>query len=302
MIHMSERTNDMNGLLVLDKPIGITSRRAVDIAGRWFGRGVRIGHTGTLDPLATGVLVLCIGRATRLAEYVQLMGKVYTSTFRLGATTDTDDGEGSIIETPGAGDPGRDAVSAALARFVGTIEQIPPAFSAAHVKGRRAHELARAGKEVVLAPRAVQIYGIDLRRYDYPEVEVEVRCGKGTYIRSLARDLGQALGCGAYVQSLRRDSVGPFTAARALPLDADAARAAASLLPAGLALEGLPRLVLGERRIARFRVGQMLEIPEELIGKTGEVGVFDEAGEIVAVGVLDIERGLLRPDKVFRIN
>ena len=292
-------TNSAEGLLVLDKPLGITSRKAVDLAGRWFGRGARIGHTGTLDPLATGVLVVCLGRATRLAEYVQDMRKVYTSVFRLGATSETDDAEGTISETPGAADPGIGAVTAALGRFVGTVEQVPPAFSAAHVSGRRAHRLARAGKEVVLAPRPVHIHGIDVRRYAYPDLEVEVRCGKGTYIRSLARDLGVALGCGAYVLALRRESVGPFAVEKAVALDADAATIRASLLPAGLALGNLPRLILGERRAARFRMGQKLEIPEELAGRTGEVGVFDEAGELVAVGVLDTERGLLRPDKVF---
>ncbi len=296
---MSEQTKEMEGLLVLDKPIGITSRKAVDIAGRWFGRGTRLGHTGTLDPLATGVLVLCLGRATRLTEYVQLMGKVYTSVFRLGATSSTDDAEGPISETPGATDPGPEAVSAALSRFIGTLSQVPPAFSAAHVGGRRAHELARAGKEVVLTPRSVRIDEIVLRRYAFPEVEVEVRCGKGTYIRSLARDLGTALGCGAYVQALRRESVGPFAADEAVSLEADATTARMSLLPAGLALGGFPRLVLGERRIARFSAGQMLDIPEDLAGKTGEVGIFDETGELIGVGVLDIERGILRPDKVF---
>jgi tRNA pseudouridine55 synthase len=301
MSSMSD-TKNVEGLLVLDKPIGITSRKAVDRAGRWFGRGARIGHTGTLDPLATGVLVLCLGRATRLAEYVQLMGKVYTSVFRLGATSHTDDGEGPTADTPGATDPGVEAVTVALSRFVGTTEQVPPAFSAAHVAGRRAHELARAGKEVVLAPRPVQIHGIVVQRYAYPEVEVEVRCGKGTYIRSLARDLGNALGCGAYVQALRRESVGPFAADGAVSLDADAASARAGLLPAGLALGDLPRVVLGARRIARFRAGQALDLPVELAGRTGEVGVFDEAGDVVAVGVLDAERGLLRPDKVFAKN
>ena len=299
---MSEKTKDLEGLLVLDKPIGITSRKAVDIAGRWFGRGARIGHTGTLDPLATGVLVLCLGRATRLTEYVQLMGKVYTSVFRLGATSDTDDAEGPLRETPGATDPGVGAVTAALSRFIGTHSQVPPAFSAAHVNGRRAHELARAGKEVVLTPRSVRIDGIDIRRYEYPELEVEVRCGKGTYIRSLARDLGTALGCGAYVQALRRESVGGFGADMAVSIDADAEGARAGLLPAALALGDLPRLVFGERRIARFTSGQMLEIPEDLAGKAGEVGVFDEAGELVGIGVLDLERGLLRPDKVFALR
>src|ERR1019366_4637260 len=213
--------------------------------------------------LATGVLVLCLGRTTRLTEYVQLMDKVYTSVFRLGATSNTDDAEGPVHETAGATDPGIEEGTVALSRFVGTIEQVPPAFSAAHVGGRRAHELARAGKEVVLTPRSIRIDSIDLRRYAYPEIEVEVRCGKGTYIRSLARDLGTALGCGAYVQALRRESVGPFAADKAVSLDTDPVIARLNLLPAGLALGDLPRIVFGERRIARFCAGQMLDIPED---------------------------------------
>src|SRR5262249_9674427 len=178
-----------DGLLVLDKPAGITSRSAVDRALRWFPRRTRLGHAGTLDPLATGVLVLCLGGATRLAEYVQRMGKTYTSTFVLGATSDTDDADGTVTPVPGAADPGRGAVAAALAGLVGTLEQVPPAFSAAKVTGRRAYDLARRGEEVPLRPRPVEVYGIDVLRYEYPFLDVEVRCGKGTYIRALARDL-----------------------------------------------------------------------------------------------------------------
>src|SRR6059058_4677244 len=126
-----------DGLLVLDKPAGLTSRAALDRALRWFPRGTRIGHTGTLDPLATGVLVLCLGKATRLAEYVQQMGKTYQSAFRLGASSDTDDAEGQLSKTPGATDPGVDRLNTELQRFVGTIGQVPPSFSAAHVEGRR---------------------------------------------------------------------------------------------------------------------------------------------------------------------
>src|SRR5262245_17587642 len=192
----------LNGLLVLDKPAGLTSRDAVDRAQRWLPRGVKVGHAGTLDPLATGVLVLCLGSATRLVEYVQRMGKTYRSVFRLGGTSDSDDADGAITPVEGAKDPGRDAVAAALAAFVGQLTQVPPAYSAAKVAGRRSYDLARGGESVDLKPRTVEVYGIDLLRYAWPEAEVEVRCGKGTYIRSLARDLGRQLGCGGYVQTL----------------------------------------------------------------------------------------------------
>jgi tRNA pseudouridine55 synthase len=286
----------LNGLLVLDKPAGITSRDAVDRALRWFGRRTRMGHTGTLDPFATGVLVLCLGSATRLTEYVQHMGKTYHSVFVLGATSDTDDVDGTVTPVPGASDPGREAVAAALAGLVGTIEQVPPAYSAAKVAGQRAYALARQGEDVSLRPRPVQVHGIDLLRYEYPEVEVEVRCGKGTYIRSLARDAGRALGCGAHVRQLRRTRVGPFSVESAVSLDADRDTARSRLLPAGMALADLPRLVVGSRDAGRLRNGQAIAVPAAQAGQSGEVGVFDEAGAVVAVG--QIERGELRPVKV----
>ncbi len=288
----------VNGLVVLDKPAGITSRDAVDRALRWFGRRTKIGHTGTLDPFATGVLVLCLGQATRLTEYVQGMSKTYRSVFVLGATSDTDDVEGTLTPTPPAAAPGREAVLAALASLVGTIEQVPPAYSAAKVAGRRAYDLARQGEEVSLRPRLVQVYAIDLLRYDYPEVEVEVRCGKGTYIRSLARDAGRALGCGAYVRQLRRTHVGPFAAEAAVSLEADSDTARAGLLPPGLALAELPRVVVSRDEAGRLRHGQSIGVPAGLAAQAGEVGVFDEAGGVVAVAQVDAARGELRPVKV----
>ncbi|HEY8505713.1 MAG TPA: hypothetical protein VIL46_14105, partial [Gemmataceae bacterium] len=142
----------VNGLLVLDKPKGITSRAALDRALRWFPRRTRAGHAGTLDPLATGVLVLCLGSATRLTEYVQAMGKTYRSRFLLGSRSDTDDADGTVEPVPGARAPSREEIDAALARFVGEIDQIPPAYSAAKLTGARAYDLARAGEEVRLAP------------------------------------------------------------------------------------------------------------------------------------------------------
>src|SRR4051794_13974295 len=229
-----------DSLLVLDKPGGMTSRDAVDRALRWFPRGTRVGHTGTLDPLATGVLVLCVGSATRLTEYVQQMEKTYHTTVRLGARSDTDDADGTVTPVEEAVAPTREQLEACLQGFLGEIEQVPPAFSAAKVMGRRAYDLARRGEEVTLQPRKVQVYGIDVRRYEYPEVDLEVRCGKGTYIRSLARDLGQRLGCGGLVQVLRRTRVGPFDAADAVPLDADPETVRSRLLPTTTAVAELP--------------------------------------------------------------
>lgn len=284
--------DETSGLLVLDKPAGITSRDAVDRALRWFGRKTKIGHTGTLDPFATGVLVLCLGSATRLAEYVQRMSKTYRSTFTLGATSDTDDVDGTITPVAGATDPGGKAVLEALASLVGTIEQVPPAYSAVKVGGRRAYDVARQGGQTSLAPKTVRVHGIDVRRYEWPTVEVEVRCGKGTYVRSLARDAGAALGCGAYVSALRRTRVGPFRADEALSPDADAATARGKLVPASLALAELPRIVLDAEEIRRLRNGQAVRAPSE----EEEVALFDERGVAVGVGV--VEGQLLRPAKM----
>jgi tRNA pseudouridine55 synthase len=289
--------------LVLDKPGGMTSRAAVDRALRWFPRGTRLGHTGTLDPLATGVLVLCVGSATRLTEYVQDMAKTYRAGVLLGATSDTDDADGTV--TPVAVDrpPDRTAVEAGLGGLVGDIEQVPPAFSAAKVTGRRAYDLARRGDEVALQPRRVRVYGIDVLAYDYPRLELEVRCGKGTYIRSLARDLGQRLGCGALVQTLRRTRVGPFDAADAVPLEADAALARAKLLPPARAVsEWHHRLQLPGEALAWLRQGQEVAVspvgPRTPGDPASEVAVFDLQGNLVAIAILGPDRDTLRPTKV----
>jgi tRNA pseudouridine55 synthase len=290
------------GLLVLDKPGGMTSRAAVDRALRWFPRRSRIGHTGTLDPLATGVLVLCLGSATRLAEYVQLMSKTYRTVLQLGARSDTDDADGTITAVPGAAVPDAATVTACVAEFIGVIPQTPPAFSAAKVTGRRAYDLARRGEEVTLRPRPVVIYAIEVLHYEYPHLELEVHCGKGTYIRSLARDIGERLGCGALVQSLRRTRVGPFHTDRALTLDAEAQTARAHLLPSEMAVAELPRLVLSENDGKRLGHGQPVAVTQTLEGKekAREVAVFDTANHLIAVAMLDPERRLLQPVKVLR--
>ena len=281
---------DVNGLVVIDKPGGMTSRDVVNRVQKLFPRGTKIGHTGTLDPLATGVLVVCVGAATRLADFVQAMGKSYASRFRLGATSDTDDADGVVTETLRVSIPTREELDAALAKFVGEIAQVPPAYSALKVDGRRAHDLARRGAAPELAARRVNVYAVRLRAYEYPFADVEIDCGKGTYIRSIARDAGAALGCGGMVQTLRRTRIGPFRAADATELDAPP-----KLLPMALAVGELRQLTANDDVARRFRQGQTVRLTDEVEAGT-RVAVLDERGGLVGVGV--VERGGVKPTTV----
>jgi tRNA pseudouridine55 synthase len=297
------RTAPYHGLLVLDKPGGMTSRDAVDRAQRWFPRGTKIGHTGTLDPLATGVLVLCVGAATRLTEYVQDMAKTYDAGILLGFRSDTDDADGHITPANIASPPDRATVRARLDEFLGEIRQVPPAYSAAKVTGRRAYDLARRGAEVSLQARTVHIYGIDLLFFSWPQLQIIVCCGKGTYIRSLARDLGERLGCGGFIETLRRTQVGPFTLADAVPLDAPAPVALARLQPPAAAVAELPRVDVLAQQAQRLRQGQRAQ-PVRVGSKdspppaNAEVAVFGPGGDLVGVGRLDGAGSALAPVKI----
>ena len=208
------------GLLLVDKPAGVTSHDVVNAARRALGEK-RIGHAGTLDPFATGLLVLLVGQATRLLPYVSGDPKVYAATVRFGAETDTEDLLGAIVRE--AAPPGEPSVRAALPSLTGTIEQLPPAYSAKRIGGRRAYELARAGETVALAAVPVRVDAWDLlawREGEPVECDVRVTCGPGTYVRSLARDLGRAAASAAHLSALRRERSGRFDVADAAPLDA----------------------------------------------------------------------------------
>lgn len=289
-----------DGLLVVDKPKGLTSRQVVDRARRWFPRRTRLGHAGTLDPLATGVLVVAAGAATRLIEYVQRMGKVYQAVALLGARSTTDDAEGKITPTPAPPVPSAEAVAACLPAFLGAIEQVPPAFSAAKVQGRRAYELARRGRDVALQARRVRVDAIALLAYEYPRLSLEIRCGKGTYVRSLVRDLGEQLGCGALVESLRRIRIGPFCVQGAVSPDADPATARAALQPLAAAVAELPRVDVTAEEAGRLGRGQSIPAAGRLAETTAgsDVAVFDPAGRLVGVAVGDPQSGRLRPSKI----
>jgi tRNA pseudouridine55 synthase len=285
-----------HGLLVLDKPSGPTSRDLVNQVQKWFPRGTKVGHAGTLDPLATGVLVVCVGQATRLIEYVQRMGKTYRARLRLGCRSDTDDADGTITPVPGAVAPPVDWVDGALRRFVGVIEQVPPAYSAAKVTGERAYDRARRGEDVSLSARPVRIDRVERLAYEYPSLDLEIDCGKGTYIRSIARDLGEALGCGACIEALRRTRIGPFRAEEAVPLDLPAEEARRRLLPPAVAVSELPQLRLPGRDIERLRNGQVVTAGPGLPA-AGEVAVLDTADRLALVAEV-VPGGRLKPAKV----
>lgn len=212
----------LQGVLNLDKPPGISSARAVDRVKRLLPRKTKIGHAGTLDPFATGVLVLLIGRATKACEQMMNTPKAYVAALKFGATTATDDPESPEVPYQPAGEltaPSRHAIDAVLPRFVGSIQQRPPAFSAMKIDGQRAYKLARAGEAVVLEARTVRVDRIDVLDYNWPALRLDIACGRGTYIRSLARDIGEALNAGAYLTELRRTRVGQYRAENAITLE-----------------------------------------------------------------------------------
>lgn len=243
-----------DGLLLVDKPAGMTSHDVVNAARRALGEK-RIGHGGTLDPFATGLLVLLVGRATRLLQWVHDEPKVYEATVCFGAETDTEDLAGTVVCR--APLPSRAALDAALPAFVGAIDQVPPAYSAKRVDGKRAYELARAGREVVLAPVRVNVHSIALSEFEGADDAVSacrmsVNCGGGTYVRSLARDLARGAGSAAHLTALRRTRAGVFTLARSIPLEVLRSGQPVRIAPAIDALEGYPHQALTEDELTKI--------------------------------------------------
>jgi tRNA pseudouridine55 synthase len=287
-------------LLNLDKPAGVTSRTVVDRVLAPL-RGTKVGHAGTLDPLATGVLVVCVGAATRLIEYIQRMPKTYRTVVRLGARSDTLDADGQVTAVADPHRPDEAELRAALAGQVGTIEQQPPDFSALKVKGERAYDLARAGQVVELAPRRVTIDRIDLLGYDWPRLELEIACGSGTYIRSIARDLGDVLGCGGLVEVLVRTRIGPFHQAEAIGLETlSAATIADRLRPALDAVADLPRIALTAGQVSAIIQGRPLACAETSGGAVaeGEIALVGPDGTLAAVAEHVAGTGRIFPRRV----
>jgi tRNA pseudouridine55 synthase len=296
----------IHGWLCLDKPQGMTSTQAVNRVRR-ITRARKVGHGGTLDPLATGVLPIALGEATKTVAYVMEGRKHYRFTARLGEARTTDDAEGEVLATSEVR-PSTAEIAAALPRFVGRIEQVPPRFAAVKVEGERAYDLARRGETVELAPRFVQVDRFDLvERPDPDQVTFEVMCGRGTYVRALVRDLGEALGCLAHVIALRRLQVGPFDVAEAVSLTAleqlvadDALPQA--LLPVGAALGDLPALPLTQPQVDRLRAGQTIRVaPGLLIGEAEADATVRAmaAGRMIALARLHGSE--LSPVRVFNV-
>lgn len=264
----------MFGLLNVDKPAGLTSRDVVNRIQRRV-RPVKIGHAGTLDPLATGVLVVCLGPATRLIDYVQQLRKCYRGTFLLGRESDTEDIEGQVVELPSPPQPTRADLERALAPFTGEIQQRPPAFSALKLGGQRAYDLARKGRHVELAPRPVMVYRLELRAYEYPEFQLDIECGSGTYVRSLGRDIAQSLGTAAVMSALQRTAIGSFRLAEAVSLERLETESLEPLLISPLmAVADLPQETLDDADLHRIANGQFLN-RADWDPPTGEIAVTD---------------------------
>ncbi|MBP90105.1 MAG: tRNA pseudouridine(55) synthase TruB [Planctomycetaceae bacterium] len=270
----------MFGLLNINKPAGKSSRDVVNHVQRLV-RPAKVGHAGTLDPLATGVLVVCVGPATRLIQYVQQLPKRYLATFQLGCRSDSDDVELEVFPVE-AGPPTRVAIEAAIPSFVGTIQQRPPAFSAIKVKGKRAYQLARDGEQVQLDTRPITVHSIETVSYDYPELVLDIRCGSGTYIRSIGRDLAEQLGTAAVMSALQRSEIGPFSVEQAAELQQLTNSSIEDLLhPASEAVVHLPSIQLNDEEFKRLSNGVMLDRPAD--SECNEVAAFDAAGRIVAM-------------------
>lgn len=279
----------LSGLVVVDKPAGVTSHDVVARMRRIAGTR-KVGHAGTLDPMATGVLLLGINKATRLLGHLLLATKAYDATIRLGAATNTDDADGevtSVADAAAVAALAPERIEAALARMQGEIEQVPSTYSAIKVDGKRAYARARAGEEVTLAPRRVTVQALRTRQVrpgdGVVDVDVSVECSSGTYIRAIARDLGAALGVGGHLTALRRTRVGPFTLADA-PLDLEEMATGGELNLVGLADAGrrfFPHLVLDDEQARDVGFGRPLSV--ELPARTGAVALIGPTGDLLAL-------------------
>jgi len=252
----------MFGILNLHKPAGWTSRDVVNRV-QSLVRPAKVGHAGTLDPLATGVLVVAVGPATRLISYVQQMPKEYRATFLLGRTSPSEDTESELTELQTANVPTLADIETCLPKFVGNIRQRPPAYSALKVQGRRAYQLARQGYEVKLAPRTIQIFALAINRYVYPELDLAIRCGSGTYVRSLGRDLAESLSTGAVMSKLTRTAIGPYLDVDAVDVEQLQSGSLEEQLLAPLtAVSHLPQAILSAAQASEIRHGRVVAISD----------------------------------------
>jgi tRNA pseudouridine55 synthase len=300
--------HDVHGWVVLDKPIGMTSTHAVGAVKRLF-KARRAGHAGTLDPLASGCLPIALGEATKTVPFVMDSRKIYRFTVRWGEARDTDDAEGKIIATSDRR-PTAEQIRSLIPQFTGTISQVPPQFSAVKVEGERAYDLARDGEVVSLDARPIDIHRLELIAVPDPDhAEFSAECGKGAYVRALARDMGRALGCLGHIAALRRKAVGPFTEDELISLEQLASmchRAAAgetdlagALLPVETALDDIPALAVSRADAARLQRGQAVLLRGRDAPVLRGIAYVTAAGRLVALCELD--RGEIVPKRVFNL-
>ncbi len=307
----------VSGILNINKPSGLTSRDVVNrvlwrLREETGRRKIKVGHCGTLDPMATGVLVICVGSATRLVSTIQELPKTYRGTFRLGIATDTDDITGTAIrDSPVDADAfSADAIRELLPEFTGRISQLPPRFSAVHVDGKRAYELARKGQDVQLEPRDVDVYELSLERFDCPEFELRIQCGSGTYIRSIGRDLGERLECGATMTSLERTSIGPFEVNAGLDVGSLAEGSLIDRLQSprdGVA--HLRWLEVSQTQVGQIRNGRSVPLDLHAIQPASirlpaepvemRMALIAADGELIAIAGAGKQPGMLQPQIVF---
>lgn len=290
------------GIVNINKSKYVTSRAVVNAVHRVV-KPAKAGHAGTLDPMATGVVLVCVGRATRLVTRIQALPKIYRTTFVFGQTSDTDDATGTI-ESTGAALPSKSDIELLLPSFTGEIEQVPPAFSAVHVDGKRAYKLARRGESVQLTPKTVLVSRFELTSFDGAQAEFEIECGSGTYIRSLARDMGRRLGCGGLMSALERSQVGPFTAAEGLrpgggedPRTEITVEAIHAALASPLdALPGLSRYECSAEESELVRRGHSISVGSEMT-LAKEVALLHDR-QFIAIGLPRADQ-TIRPKVVF---
>ena len=303
---MKKPRTPVHGWLILDKPYGMTSTQAVGKV-RWLFNAEKAGHGGTLDPLASGLLPIALGEATKTVSHAMDGRKIYRFTAQWGEERTTDDLEGEISATSGK-HPSREEIESILPRFTGEIMQAPPAFSAIKVDGERAYDLARAGEAVDLAPRPVLIGELKLVAAEADHATFEVTCGKGTYIRSLARDMGRALGSAAHVSMLRRVAVGPFTEAHMISLENldDLSHKApggnainGALLPIETVLDGIPALAIDADQARRLRLGQPVLLRGANAPIAEDAVLVTSGGKPLGIGL--IEQGSLKPKRLFNL-
>jgi tRNA pseudouridine55 synthase len=290
------KKRDVNGWIVLDKGVGMTSTHAVAVVKRGLSAR-KAGHAGTLDPLASGILPIALGEATKTVPFIMDGRKSYVFTVAWGAETNTDDAEGEVVaRTEGLPSPAE--IEALLPRFTGSIQQVPPRFSAIKIQGERAYDLARDGEVVELQPRVVEIDRLALVRHEGNRSVIEADCGKGTYVRAIARDLGRALGCLGHIAALRRTRVGPFSDADAVTVD-HVATDPAALRPVETALSDIPSIAVSRDMAGRLMRGQSIILRGREAPVSGKVYATC-GGVLVAVG--DVERGELVPHRVFNLG